>query len=446
MDSQSSPIDDDATVNYSKQLELLAQSEDPGPTLKHILEGGKGRIQSFEDATSAFLRQKKGENEELCAANYKNFVASIEQIFVTRKELESLKGKVLAIDADTQRLGEDVIEMAESMIAHQRTRDNCENSLSVLEKGRKAILVCEAAHDHVVQGSFHEALKELDSLGPLLAELCSFDFSRQIEDMAEALRKEIFQMTQESFKEWLVATRNIEPQVGRQLLLRSEREWKAAEEMIERHRALSLSLQRGGGLQIDQIIPALMKMPKSLREASAHDAPEALDLRPLHYAIHIFAMLRKTEWFLRFYLDTREQQALLSLQVRGCCARRSPLPTRTRALPDASAPRWFVRKQRQRSSSPQRLFRGTRGTQGLLRGTQARSASGHPQRLVRRVAGKGGGLLHRGDARGALHGDRCRGATDAPTLGAYDLAAGRAHDAEGKRVQPRATRAGQGLS
>jgi hypothetical protein len=364
------------------------------------------------------LRRKKSENQELCASNYKNFVASIEEIFVTRKQLAALKNDVVKLDADTQRLGEDVIEMAESMIAHQRTRDNCENSLSVLEKGRQAMLVCEAAHEHVLEGSFHEALKELDSLGPQLAELCSFDFSRQIAEMAEALREEIFQQTQESFKEWLVSTRNVEPRVGWQLLQRSAREWEAAEEMIERHRALSLSLQRGGGLQIDQIVPALMKMPKQSGGSSSQAGAEALDLAPLHYAIHIFAMLRKTEWFRRFYLDTREQQALLGLQVRGLAhpgyrehpelQAESPLANISRPHAPALPPRTraplraHCRTRRTplgppmpKGSESLQLIRSRRsGTRGVLWGTlcalgaylngeQRGVCSGHPQRLVR---------------------------------------------------------------
>ena len=133
------------------------------------------------------MEKKDREIDKLAQQHFQGFVVSVGQLLNARESSVELRTKIVALNAQLQEAGADVLETEDKLAALRRMRANVDSAQLTI---KTCLLVCNMADEitkHFASGQYYAALKLADQLEALNAPLCSrYEFSSLVRTLVSS--------------------------------------------------------------------------------------------------------------------------------------------------------------------------------------------------------------------------------------------------------------------
>ncbi|KAL1920783.1 uncharacterized protein VTP21DRAFT_11418 [Calcarisporiella thermophila] len=286
------------TGSESENLELL------GPLLQSIFDSK--REKQFLTQLSGFIKQKDGEIEKMCNANYQEFVHSVDQLLKVRQGTLSLKNKIVNLNGELQRSGTKLVAKKEELIETRKIQCNIESTIDTMRTCLHVLELANKASTHIEQRKYYSALKTLDNLQTQhLRQVGQYEFAQHMQEGIPVMKNQIKEAVTNELKEWLFRVRQSSRKIGQ----------LAMEQMRVRQERWRLKIKQNANIKPSYAVnSAIEQVLNEETECNILDNEEVrFDFRPLYQCIHIYDALGKRNELRASYEEDRRAQANLAL-------------------------------------------------------------------------------------------------------------------------------------
>eukprot|EP00741_Cyanophora_paradoxa_P012381 tig00020610_g11962.t1 len=296
-------------------LQSLVESDEPGPALKAVFE--RGVHDTFLEVLNAYIAKKDTEIQELCNSHYQEFIRSVDDLSTARKDVRNLKRAVVDLDQQLQESGRALLKQSEALLEGRKIKRNLAAAIGGLQEWHAALALLARAAEHARASKPYLALRALGDLQRAhLPKLSPYPLARTLEARVAGMTEEVRRGIMSSVVEWLVRAREAAREVGATALRAG-----SAADATAAPSGRPASAPKAGGSGVSRPasladMAAAVSEDEAALEAAAGAAAEAagaalraLDLTPLHEAIHVFEQLGARDELRAMYASSRRGQA-----------------------------------------------------------------------------------------------------------------------------------------
>jgi hypothetical protein len=185
-------------------------------SIKTVFE--RGKQDSFQKNLDQFIERQKSEIQHLCNENYEEFLNSVSQLKVVRKDANNMKMKIIELDRKVQEAGKAALESGKKLLTYRTIGENVESAMELVDVCRYVASLSAKAHRQIQEKKFYGTLVTLDELERSIRRVHGFQFAHFLEKMIPKFKLRIKTVVESEFNTWLSNSRNESQKIGMKMM------------------------------------------------------------------------------------------------------------------------------------------------------------------------------------------------------------------------------------
>jgi len=185
-------------------------------SIKTVYE--RGKEETFYESLDTFLDKQRVEIENICSANYEEFLKSVSQLKSVRNDGKQLKKKIISLNDEVQKAGREALDCGKKLVEYRNIAENIHLAVQVIDLCKHVSSLSTKVHEQIQDKKYFSALKTLDSLEKSVRTVHKFSFAQYLEKQIPIFKRKIKQNVERDFNQWLVNAKNRSQDIGRSMI------------------------------------------------------------------------------------------------------------------------------------------------------------------------------------------------------------------------------------
>jgi hypothetical protein len=185
-------------------------------SIKTVFE--RGKQDTFQGNLDRFIDKQKHEIQSLCNDNYEEFLKSVTQLKIVRKDAATLRERVIELDKKVQEAGKNALDGGKKLLTYRTMGENIESAIEVVDMCRYVASLSAKAQRQIQEAKFYGALVTLDELEKSIRKVHQFKFAQFLENMIPRFKNKIKMSVETDFNAWLVQAKNDSVKIGSKMM------------------------------------------------------------------------------------------------------------------------------------------------------------------------------------------------------------------------------------